>query len=253
MKTGLAAPDVLIDIGQIDVIAGIEDRGDEITIGGMTTYREIVETELVREAAPALADAAAAVGDRQVRNMGTIGGNIAHADPASDLPGAVIAADAKLIAEGPGGERRISVDDFFVGMYTTALADDEILTRIKVPKSSTVGSYAKKPSPSSGYAMVGVATQLDMDGQTIRSADIGANGAMDHGIRLEPVEEALVDRTLDADRIDAAASRATDGLDVAMMMEDMNASPAYRANLLEVYTRRALQAATDQIGASAAD
>jgi carbon-monoxide dehydrogenase medium subunit len=253
MKTGLADPDVLIDIGQIDAIGGIDDRGDEVTIGAMATYSEVVETDLVRAAAPALADAAAAVGDRQVRNMGTIGGNIAHADPASDLPGAVIAADATLVAEGPSGERRIPVDDFFLGMYATALADDEILTRIEVPKSGTVGSYAKKASPSSGYAMVGVATQLELDGRTVRSADVGANGAMDHGVRLEPVEEALVDRTLDADLIDAAASRATEDLDVAMMMEDMEASPAYRANLLEVYTRRALQAATDRIGTAAAD
>lgn len=251
MKTGLASPDVLVDIGQIDALQGIDDRGDTLSVGAMTTYAEVANSRPAQEAAPALAEAAHAVGDRQVRNMGTVGGNIAHADPASDLPGAAIASNATIVAEGRDGEREIPVDDFFLGMYATDL-DDEILTRVEVPKAEdAVGAYAKKPSPSSGYAMVGVAALLEVDGGTVRSASIGANGAMDHGVRLEPVEDALAGESLDDDAIADAAARATDDLDTAMMMSDIQASAEFRAQLLEVYTERALQAAADEARAPA--
>jgi len=251
MKTGLASPDVLVDIGQIDALKGIDDRGDTLSIGAMTTYAEVADSRHVGEAAPALAEAAHAVGDRQVRNMGTVGGNIAHADPASDLPGAVIASNATIVAEGRDGEREIPVDDFFLGMYATDL-DDEILTRVEVPKAAdAVGAYAKKPSPSSGYAMVGVAALLEVDGGTVQSAGVGANGAMDRGVRLDPVEDALTGESLDDDTIADAASHATDDLDTSMMMSDIQASAEFRAQLLEVYTERALQAAADEARAPA--
>lgn len=151
-----------------------------------------------------------------------------------------------LVAEGPDGEREIPADDFFFGMYTTDVAPDELLTRIEVPSADgAVGTYVKKPSPSSGYAMVGVAALLDIDGNTVKSASVGANGVMDHGVRLESVENALVDGSLDADTIEAAAGHAGDDLDVAMMMDDLQASNEFRAQLLEVYTERALTAAMD--------
>ena len=253
MKTGLSSPDVLIDISGIDAMHGIETDGDTLSIGPMTRYSDLVESDAVAEHAPALADAVQQVGDVQVRNRGTIGGNLAHADPAADLPGAALASDATLMVEGADGERSIPADDFFFGMYTTDVGSDELLTRVEVPSADGgVGAYAKKPSPSSGYAMVGVAALLDTDDGTVESVRVGANGVMDHGVRLGPVEDALAGGSLDADAIATAAGRAGDDLDEDMMMNDLQASNEFRAQLLEVYTERALTAAMDQVGGSAA-
>jgi len=253
MKTGLSSPDVLIDISGIDAMHGIETDGDTLSIGAMTRYSDLVESDAVAEHAPALADAVQQVGDVQVRNRGTIGGNLAHADPAADLPGAALASDATLMVEGADGERSIPADDFFFGMYTTDVGSDELLTRVEVPSADGgVGAYAKKPSPSSGYAMVGVAALLDTDDGTVESVRVGANGVMDHGVRLGPVEDALAGGSLDADAIATAAGRAGDDLDEDMMMNDLQASNEFRAQLLEVYTERALTAAMDQVGGSAA-
>jgi carbon-monoxide dehydrogenase medium subunit len=254
MKSGLASPDVVIDIGQIDAMAGIQDGGDHVAIGANTTYAEIDDADLVWEAAPALAEAAHNVGDVQVRNRGTIGGNLAHADPASDLPGAALASDATVVVQGENGERKVDADDFFMGMYMTDVQPGEILTRIEVPKvDSGAGAYAKKPSPSSGYALVGVAATLHTAGGRIESASVGANGAMDHGVRLGPVEDALEGLSLDDhDSIEGAADHAVEDLDTAMMMEDLQASGEFRAQLLEVYCGRALSSAAERAGGSAA-
>ena len=246
MKTGLSSPDVLIDISGIEGMTGVEVDGDTLVIGGMTTYGAILEAEEVAEHAPALEEAVAWVGDVQVRNRGTIGGNLAHGDPAADLPGAALASNATLVVEGPDGERKVPADEFFFGMYATDVGPDELLTRVEIPVADgAVGAYAKKASPSSGYAMVGVAALLDTDGDTVESASVGANGVMDHGVRLESVEEALAGGSLDDDSIEAAAGHAGDDLDVAMMMDDLQASNKFRAQLLEVYTERALTAAMD--------
>jgi carbon-monoxide dehydrogenase medium subunit len=254
MKTGLSSPDVLIDISAIDAMTGIESDGDTLSIGAMTHYSDIADSEEVKDHAPALADAVRQIGDVQVRNRGTIGGNLAHADPASDLPGAALASDATIIAEGSDGERSIPVDDFFFGMYATDIDEDELLTRVEVPSAGEngVGTYAKKPSPSSGYAMVGVAALLQTDDGTIDSARVGANGVMDHGVRLEPVEDTLTGTSFDGDTIEDAAERAADDLDTGMMMSDLQASSEFRAQLLKVYTKRALNAAADQVSSSAA-
>jgi carbon-monoxide dehydrogenase medium subunit len=247
MKSGLASPGVVIDIGQVDGMAGIDDEGDAVAIGATTTYATIAASDLAHEAAPALAQAAHAVGDRQVRNMGTIGGNIAHADPASDLPGAVIASDATVVVEGRDGERTVDADDFFMGMYMTDVGDDELVTRVEVPKAAdAVGAYAKRPNPASGYAVVGVAAQLELDGDTVASASVGANGIMDHGVRLDPVEAAIEGESLDEDAVESAAARAAADLDESMMMEDNFASAAFRANLLEAYAERALASAAEE-------
>jgi carbon-monoxide dehydrogenase medium subunit len=254
MKTGLSSPDVLVDISGVEAMRGIEIDSDTLSIGAMTRYSEAADSDDVAEHAPALADAVRQVGDVQVRNRGTIGGNLAHADPAADLPGAALASDVTLVAEGPDGEREIPADEFFLGMYMTDLGPDELLTRVEVPSAAgATGVYAKKPSPSSGYAMVGVAALLDANGDTVNSARVGANGAMDHGVRLESVEDELAGGSLDADSIEAAASHATDNLDVSMMMDDLQASNEFRAQLLEVYTERALTAAMDDSSSAAAD
>jgi carbon-monoxide dehydrogenase medium subunit len=255
MKSGLASPDVVIDIGQIAGMSGIHDGSDAVTVGANTTYATIADSDVVQEGTPVLAEAAHAVGDRQVRNMGTIGGNIAHADPASDLPGAVIAADATVVVQGREGERTVAADDFFQGMYATDVGDGELVTRVEVPKTGdAVGAYAKRPNPASGYAVVGVAAQLELEGGTVASASVGANGVMDHGVRLDPVEDALEGDSLDDDAIEVAAGSATADLDEMMMMEDNFASAEFRANLLEAYAERALQSAAESARApSAAD
>lgn len=253
MKTGLSSPEVLIDISGVDAMHGIEVDDDTLSIGAMERYSALTDSDEVAEHAPALAAAAQQVGDVQVRNRGTLGGNLAHADPAADLPAAALASNVTLVAEGPDGERSIPADDFFFGMYTTDLGPDELLTRVEIPSADgAVGVYAKKPSPSSGYAMVGVAALLDTDDDTVESASVGANGVMDHGVRLESVEDALAGGSLDDDSIEAAAGHAGDDLDVAMMMDDLQASNEFRAQLLEVYTERALTAAMDGGSASAA-
>jgi carbon-monoxide dehydrogenase medium subunit len=243
MKTGFASPNVVVDIGNVDELRGIESTDGSLTIGALTTYNEIVASDAVATDAPVVGKAAAEIGDEQVRNRGTIGGNVAHADPASDLPGAVMAAGAEIVARGPAGVQVYDADEFYAGMYETALGRDEIVTAVRIPRRSTesVGAYGKKPSPSSGYAMVGVAVGLEMDGSTVVDARVAANGVLDHAVRLSGVESRLRDGQLDEETVTAAAEHATDGLDVDRFLDDLQASGAFRANLLEVYTRRTLQ------------
>lgn len=253
MKTGLASPDVLIDIGQIDALSGIDTSGDSVSIGANTRYSEIAASDDAWAAAPAVAEAAQAVGDIQVRNMGTLGGNLAHSDPAGDPPAAVLAANATIHAEGPDGAREIGADDFFVAMYETALDDNEILTSVDIPAigDGGVGAYAKKPSPSSGYAMVGVAVQLETDNGAVDKARVAANGALGHATRLEGVEDALEGKSVGSDLVDAS-THATDEIEEWELMDDIQASADYRAQLLKVYTGRAIEQALDRVGATAA-
>ncbi len=249
MKTGLASPDVVIDIGEIDSLVGIESDGDTTTFGANTRYATIASSETAWEHCPAFAEAVQAVGDIQVRNRGTIGGNIAHSDPAGDPPAAALASDATIHVEGPDGSRSVSADDFFIAMYTTDIAENEILTRVTVPNLSEgeVGAYMKKPSPSSGYAMVGVAAVLETDGETVTEARVAANGALDHATRLDAVESNLEGESLSEDTFEAAAEHATDGLEEWELMDDIQASAEYRGQLLKVYTRRALESARDRL------
>jgi carbon-monoxide dehydrogenase medium subunit len=190
-----------------------------------------------------LAEAAAEIGDAQVRNMGTIVGNISHADPASDLPAAILATDSIIHVQGPEGKREIEADDFFFGMYTTALDEDEIVVDIEVPKfdENEFGTYIKKASPSSGYAIVGVAVVLQKNGETIESARVAINGVLDHAIRLEAVEDALTGQAMTEELIEDAASRASDNLDDLVVLDDIQASDEFRLRLLEAYTERALE------------
>jgi len=253
MKTGLSSPDVLIDIGSVEELHGVTVEDDTLVVGAMTTYSDLLDVDAAGEHAPAFAAAVEQVGDRQVRNAGTVGGNLAHADPASDLPGAALASDATLVVQGPDGEREVPAEEFFFGMYATDTGPSELVTRVEIPSAAdAVGTYAKKPSPSSGYAMVGVAALVETDDGTVTSARVGANGVMDHGVRLEPVEDALEGEEFDEETVEAAAGQATEDLDTAMMMDDLQASGEFRAQLLEVYTERALREAMDRVSAPAA-
>ena len=250
MKSGLASPDVLIDLGGIDELRGIDRGNGTTTIGAMTPYADLAADDALWEDATALAEAAAAVGDIQVRNRGTIGGNLAHSDPASDLPGAALAADVSLVIQGPDGERTVAADDFFLGMYETDVGEDELVTAVEVPHQAdgAGGAYVKKPSPSSGYAMVGVAAVVELDGDEVAGARIAANGALDHAARLGGVEDALVGEAADADAAEAAAEHALDGVEDWQLMDDLQASAEFRGHLLEVYTGRAIEAAFDRAG-----
>ena len=242
MKTGLASPEVVIDIGRIEDLRGIETDGDTTTIGALTPYAAIEEADSLREDCPVIAEAAAEVGDVQVRNMGTIGGNIAHADPASDMPAGVLAADATLHLSGKDGTRTVAADDFFRGMFETDLGEGELLTGIEIPTDgrNSTSAYVKRPSPSSGYAMVGVAAAVRTNDESVESARVAATGATDHAVRLGAVEDSLVGEAPSDDAMIAAAERATADLDGATLMDDPQASSEFRAQLLEQYTQRAL-------------
>ncbi len=248
MKTRLAQPAVLIDIGRIDALKGIQVDGDTLRIGPLTTHADIAASEDVQGRAAALADAAGVVGDVQVRNRGTIGGNLAHADPASDLPAAVLALGGEIEVRGPNGSRTVAADDFFQGLFTTALGGDEIITAIRIPAGGgkRVSAYVKFPHPASGYAVVGVAAVLELDGQTITSARVAANGAFECAKRLTGAEQALAGATASDEAIAAAAQRAAEGFNADDFMSDIFASSEYRAHLLGVYTRRALQKALER-------
>lgn len=250
MKSGLANPDIIVDIGHIEDLRGIEIDGDATVVGALTPYVDVANDESLAEHVEVVAEAAGAIGDIQVRNMGTMGGNLAHSDPASDLPAAALAADATLHARGPEGERTIPVDEFFVAMYATALEPGELLTAVELPHAAdgTGGAYVKKSSPSSGYAMVGVAAVIEIDGDEIAGARVAANGALDHAARLEAVEEALVGEALESDVAEAAGEHATDGVEEWELMDDLQASGEFRANLLRVYTARAVGAAIERAG-----
>jgi len=242
LKSGLATPDLLIDIGGIGELRGIESNGDSTAVGALTPYADVESDDHLWEVSAVTAEAASHIGDRQVRNAGTIGGNIAHADPASDMPAGVLAADATVHARGPGGDRAIAADDFFEGMYGTALEEDEILTAIEVPHLAAggAGAYVKKPSPSSGYAIVGVAAAVETSGDTVESARVAVNGAVDHAVRLTGVEDALVGESLTESVIEDASSLAADDLDGANLMGDAQASEQFRVKLVDVYSRKAL-------------
>jgi len=253
MKSGLASPDLLVDISRIERMQGIDHEDGTVSIGGLTNYATVDESDAVRENVEVFAEAAHAVGDVQVRNRGTVGGNLAHADPASDLPAAALAADATMVVQGPDGERRVDADDFFFGMYATDVNEDELLTRVEFPaRPEATGAYAKKPSPSSGYAMVGVAVSLTVDAGLVEDVGVAANGIMDHGVRLDPVEDALVRTNPSVETVAAAAANATDDLDEMMMMDDLQASAEFRAQLLETYAERAIRDAATGTGVVAA-
>jgi carbon-monoxide dehydrogenase medium subunit len=241
MKAGEASPAVVVDIGRIEELQGIDTVDGVLTIGAATRYRDLLDAAGAHDAVPALTATVRQIGDRQVRNRGTLGGNLAQADPASDLPAAALVSDVTLVARGPDGEREIPVEDFLSGAESTTLAPGELLTRIDVPTADgAVGTYVKKPSPSSGWAMVGVAALVDLDGDTVRSARVAANGVLDHGVRLPGVEAALDGATLDTDTIEAAADHAADGLDTDRFRADLDATATFRERLLTVYTKRTL-------------
>jgi aerobic carbon-monoxide dehydrogenase medium subunit len=247
MNLRLAQPKALIDIGKIPGLSGIREENGTIVIGAMTTHYLVESSSLLKQKVPILSETAAVIGDVQIRNRGTIGGSIAHADPAGDLPAAAVALDMQLKAVGPRGERTLKAREFFVDILTTALQPDEILTEIRVPvfAAHTGSAYEKFPNPASRYAIVGAAAVVTVDSNGVcQKASIGLNGITGKPVAAVGVEQALVGKRLNDQSIQEAAAKAADGLDP---LGDIFASAVYRAHLARVFTKRALAKASSRV------
>jgi carbon-monoxide dehydrogenase medium subunit len=247
MKMRLMAPPALVDIGRIAELKGIATAGSTIRIGALTTHSELASSSVLTSGCPMLAEAAAQIGDAQVRNYGTIGGNVAHADPASDLPTVLLALGARFIAAGRGGLRTIEADSFFQGMMTTALADGEILTAIEVAakKSGEGMAYMKFTHPASRYAVVGAAAVVVVNGGVCTAARVAVGGLTPRAVRASAVEKALSGARRSSDTI-ARAAEAVAGDVGADVLEDIFASAEYRRAMAAVYVKRALAAAFER-------
>jgi aerobic carbon-monoxide dehydrogenase medium subunit len=240
MKLRLSEPATLVDIARIPGLSGIRKMGDAIEIGSGTVHHEVATSALLRQACPMLAEAAASIGDQQVRNRGTLGGSLAHADPAADYPAAILALDADIRLQGPKGPRAVKAHDFFRGMFAVDLAADEIIVGIQFTPVKSA-AYAKLHQRASHFAIVGVAAALDVKNKTIQSARIGLTGASSHATRLTDVEKQLTGKPLSAKSIEEAAKLA--GVGLADINADIHASQEYRRAMIAVFTQRALAGA----------
>jgi carbon-monoxide dehydrogenase medium subunit len=240
MKLRLAEPETLVDIGRIPELRGVRRAGGEIAIGALTTHHQIATDAEIRSDLPLLAATAARVGDRQVRNRGTIGGALAHADAAADYPAAILALDATIVARGSQGERQIPAREFFLDFLTTALQPDELLTEvhISVPPKGHGWSYQKLANQASGYAIVGVAAVVVLDGQaSVADVRVGVTGAAAVAWRAEATETTLRGQRLDDGVIAAAADLVDGGID---FLDDLHGSAEYRRRVTRGLTRRAI-------------
>jgi carbon-monoxide dehydrogenase medium subunit len=243
MKLRLAQPQMLIDIARIKDLSYIREEGDQILIGATTTHYQIESSDLLKTICPLLPACAASIGDVQVRNKGTIGGSVAHSDPAGDWPAAVIALRAELVLTGPNGERTVNADDFFLDLLSTDLQPGEILRelRIKKPAGRFGQAYQKVHHPASGFAVVGIAVSLTLNANgSCEGANIGVTGVGVKAYRAAAAEAALLNSTLDDTAVNNAASHVCDGIDPNA---DLYASGDYRCHLAQVHTRRAIAAA----------
>ena len=245
LKMRLANPPVLIDIGGISELQGITVTDGTVRIGALTTHREIAASQVIVSSCEMLAEAAEGIGDPQVRNRGTIGGNVAHADPASDLPTVLKAMNATFTIQGQAGTRTVSADDFFTGPFTTALRDDEILTGVEmaVLAQNQRAEYAKMAHPATSFAIVGAACVVTMDHHTCTAARVAVGGLTPTPVRAPSVEQALVGQELTADTIAAAAGLVVNdvGSDI---IGDIFASAEYRRAMAAVELKHAIFHAT---------
>lgn len=242
MKLRLTTPKHVIDLRRVTGLSGIREEGGTIVIGALTTHYAVESNASVKAKCPILAEAAAMIGDPQVRNWGTIGGSVAHADPAADWPAVILALGGELRVTGPKGARTIKVEDFFKDVMTTALGPDEVLTEIRIPAlaSGSGTAYVKHPHPASRFAVVGVAAILTVSGGTCQKASVAVTGVGPKASRAKGVEAALQGKSLDAQTIAAAAQKAADGIE---MSADLQGSVEYKQHLTRVYAKRALEAA----------
>jgi carbon-monoxide dehydrogenase medium subunit len=247
----MAAPRAVIDIGRVPELRGIAVEGASVRIGALTTHAELAASADLRRAVPALAEAAALVGDPAVRNRGTIGGNVAHADPASDLPTVLVALGARIVAIGPKGERTIEAAQFFTGIMATTLAGDEILAAVVVPVASRGqgSAYVKFAHPASRYAVIGIAASVTIAGGTCSAAAVALGGLVPFARRAASVEKALAGQQATEAIVAAAAAKAVDDLG-SDVLGDIFASADYRRAVAPVYVKRALSAAVARAGLS---
>lgn len=242
MKFRVTEPGQLIDISRVPDLKGVRVERDRVLVGAMMTHREVAEHPLVKEHIPVLSDAARLVGDIQIRNRGTIGGNIAHGDAIADLPAPALALDANLIVNGEDGTDVINIDGFFLGPLITALPENSVVTAIsfEIPPAHAKSAYVKYFHPATGYPVVGVAVVLGVNNdRLVDYVRIGITGSGDTPYRAHAVEEQLIGKPLTEDVIMNASKLAADDGDIG---SDLFASEAYRRNLCSVYTRRAISA-----------
>ncbi len=247
MKLRLAAPNTLIDISGLSELSGISESGGKIHIGALTTHRMVEHSALLREKCGVLAELAGKIGDPMVRNRGTIGGSLAHADPAADYPAAILILNAEIEIAGPSGRRTVGSDTFFQEMFETAVGEGELLTRITIPMlgPNEGAAYVKFENTASRYAVVGVAALVSMYGGHCQAARIAVTGAAPVAFRATGVEQQLVGKTLDA----AAIAAAVKGMvDPANLLDDLSGSASYRAHLCEVMARAAIAKAVERAG-----
>jgi carbon-monoxide dehydrogenase medium subunit len=243
MKLRLAQPAHLIDLRKLPGMVGISESGGTLQIGALTTHRAVESSQLVRSRLPVLAEAAAQIGDAQVRNMGTIGGSLAHADPSADYPAVGVALDASVQIVSAGGERSLKIDQLITGPLSTTLAPGEILTQVRVllPTGRTGSAYEKLPHPASRFAIVGVAAAVALDAKgNVQASRVAITGLASKVARAGWVEQALQGKAPDAAALKSAAARAAERLE---LRADLIGSADYKANLAAVYTERALKRA----------
>jgi aerobic carbon-monoxide dehydrogenase medium subunit len=237
MKLRLSEPRVLIDIARIPGLAGIHTRGDKTEIGAGTVHHDVATSAALQQSCPMITECAGDIGDPQVRHRGTLGGSLAHADPAADYPAVMLALDAEIHLKGHNGWRTVKAHDFFKGMFTVDLASDEIIASVHFQPVKSA-AYAKLQQRASRFAIVGVAAAVDVHGGTIRSARVGLTGAGSHAVRLFDVEEALAGKPANEKTIESVSKMA--GGTLKDVNSDIHASREYRKAMVPVFTRRAL-------------
>ena len=240
MKLRLAQPKTVIDLGRIADLNYVRESNGHIAIGAMTTHHTIEASELLKQKCPLLPEVAAQIGDVQVRNRGTIGGSVVHADPAADWPAAILALDAELEVAGINGRRSVRATEFFVDMMQSAVQPNEILVEIRVPATAKSVAYVKFAQKASGFAIAGVAAVVDKQAKSVR---VGITGVAPKAYRAARVEQALRGKTLNQESIAQAAEKARDGVEA---LNDIHASAEFRAHLAVVHTRRALELAASR-------
>lgn len=243
MKLRLTSPRTLIDLGTVPGLSGIRADGANLVIGALTVHADVAASDLVRKHLPGLADAAAVIGDVQVRNRGTIGGSVAHADPAADLPVILTALNASFVVRSSSGSRNIAVDDFFKDFFTTSMAANEILTEIRVPIPPTGSgtAYTKLPHPASGYVVVSAGVLITRQASgACASARVAVGGLGSGPVRARATEGELQGKPLSAQIIAAAAGKAAEDTDPDA---DSYASAEYKRHVATVYARKAIEAA----------
>jgi carbon-monoxide dehydrogenase medium subunit len=241
LRMRLNAPELLVDLGKIEELKGIREDGDHVVVGSMATYQSILDDSSVAEHVGLLAKATQTVADPQIRHRGTLGGALSHADPAGDLGAPTLALGATMVIAGSGGTREVAADDFFTGLFETAVAEGELLTEIRFPKHTGWGShYEKFVRVSHQWSIVAVAAAVKAEGGTISEAKVGLTNMSDRPLRATSVEQALVGSQATEDAVRAAVASVADGTNPP---SDLNGDADYRRSILPVLTRRAVLAA----------